>query len=98
VYLVKDFYCYECDLRFDSLVKRDVTNSACPTCSVSCESVISAPRLGKYNDPTARAAELKQRSHNHTMKELKKQPEKYGFTGADRSPWNVRSSKSEDKK
>lgn len=65
--------------------------SPCPSCGQPCEMIMSAPRIGVLQDPAAKKAALRKRSHDHTIREMKKEPEKHGFQAADRRPWNIRS-------
>lgn len=92
--ILREFHCDACNDRFESLMdSSDDRIAPCPRCGAPCEMAMSAPRLGVYNDPAARSAILKKRSHDDTMKQLKKEPEKYGFQAADKRPWNIRSHK-----
>lgn len=89
---LREFYCGACDKSFEDLVSSSAVHStACPDCGTAVESVMSAPRIGAYHDPNAKASALRRRSHDHTMSQLKKEPERYGFKAADRRPWNIRS-------
>jgi hypothetical protein len=42
-------------------------------------------------DQKGRSEVLRKRSHDDTIRQLKKEPEKYGFAAADKRPWNIRS-------
>lgn len=91
--ILRDFHCDACNVRFEDYVSSgDDRFAACPKCGVPCELVLSAPRVGVYNDPAAKNAALKKRSHDHSMREMKREPEKYGFKAGDKRPWNLRSS------
>jgi putative FmdB family regulatory protein len=87
---LRDFRCV-CGLDFEDLVESsDVLSATCPSCGQAAERIISAPHIGVTNDPAKRAEILRKRSHEHTIKELKKEPERHGFEAADRKPWNIR--------
>ena len=88
---LRDFSCPTCDVIFEALVaSSSVTVTPCPTCSADSERVMSAPRIGIFNDVSKKSEALKKRSQEHTIRELKKEPEKHGFKAADKRPWNIR--------
>ena len=88
---VRDFHCDPCNHRFeDYLSSGEDRHATCPKCGMPTEAVLSAPRVGVYNDPAVRATALRKRSHNHTMSEMKREPERYGFKAGDKRPWNIR--------
>lgn len=93
--IVYDFYCEPCSLHFDDIVdSSNVKTTPCPKCGKDAEKVFSAPKLGWLNnDPQKRAEVLKKRSQEHTIRELKREPEKFGFKAGDHRPWNVRNRK-----
>lgn len=90
---VFDFMCEPCNVIFDELVENDERFLPCPECTQPAERIISAPLIGKMNDPATRAATLRKRSHDHTMKNLSKEPEKYGFQKDVHRRWNIRGRK-----
>ena len=93
---LREFQCDACELAFEDLMPSSADRvTACKNCGARCEAVMSAPRVGAFSglSPEARAEVLRKRSHQHTMKELKKEPEKYGFAAAEKRPWNIRSTK-----
>lgn len=95
--ILRDFRCEGCNKQFEDYVSSSDRFSACPDCGQPCEMVLSAPRLGVYNDPQIKAEALKKRSHDHTISELKKEPEKHGFLGADKPKgWNINRSQKKD--
>jgi hypothetical protein len=91
--IMRDFFCEPCNEPFEDLVSSDTRIAPCPLCGTPTEMAVSAPRLTQYNDLGRQAEALRKRSHAHTMKELKKEPEKHGFQAADKRPWNIRSQK-----
>jgi hypothetical protein len=92
--ILRDFHCDACSSTFEELVSSKQTAVLC-ACGSEAVFVLSAPRIGVYNDPGKRSAILKQRSQEHTVKELKKEPERYGFAAGEKRPWNLRASKAE---
>lgn len=68
--------------------------TSCPQCTKSCEMVLSAPLFGAMNNPDAKKEALKKRSHDHTIREMKREPERYGFKAGDKRSWNLRSKSS----
>lgn len=91
---LRDFLCEGCNERFEDYVSSSQDRFApCPQCGQPCEIVPSVPRVGAYSmkDTAGRAEVLKKRSHEDTMKNLKKEPEKHGFkAAAPPSRWNFR--------
>lgn len=88
--ILRDFYCATCDVTFEEYVSKDDRTAKCQKCGNDAESVLSAPRIGVYHDPKARSAALRKRSHDHTIREMKKEPERYGFEADDKRRWNLR--------
>lgn len=83
-----DFTCEECGYEFEDLVEAGVEVTPCPNCGVGYGSrTMSVPNLGKFTMASAegRSAMLKKRSEEHTHKELKKEPEKFGELGKQRA-------------
>lgn len=77
-----DFYCHDCEREFEELVEtRD--DIKCPKCGSPCSITTSVPKLGSYSmmDSSQRTAHLKERSRKHSMKEIKKNAEKFGELG-----------------
>jgi len=91
--IMKDFHCKVCDIKFESLVCGD-EKIMCKECGGEADPVLSAPRIGLYNDPVARAAALRSRSYQHSVKEARANPEKLAkqMGGKPKSinPWNGR--------
>lgn len=91
---VYDFYCPICEEKFDAIVDKNTVKEVCPDCGEDSEKVFSAPRVGKYNDPTVRREALIKRSHEHSVKEARKNAEqlakKMGGKPKSQSPWNIR--------
>lgn len=92
-----DFHCSACDEIFDALVASEQRQEECPTCGEASERILSAARVGLYNDPSAQSAALRKRSYDHSMREAKKNAEqiasKMGGVAKAQSPWNIRSKK-----
>lgn len=95
--ILYDFHCEHCDQRFEALVDSGETQAECQ-CGEMADRVMSAPHVGVLNDPAAREAALRRRSHEHSMREAKKNPEqlasKFGARAKVQQPWNLRSRKS----
>ena len=90
---VFDYHCEACDLFFEEMVAAD-EQVVCGECSQEAKKVPSASRVGLYNDPAKREQILRQRSRDHSFKEMAKEPEKHGFDAAIKPRlWNKRSSK-----
>lgn len=93
-----DFKCTSCEHRFDRVVDRDDTTAECPECGDTADKVMSAPRIGRYNDPAVKSAALRKRSYEHSMREAAKEPEriakKLGVEPKVQNRWNLRSTKS----
>lgn len=86
-YKLYDFQC-ECGWEGEDLVEAGVTVTPCPNCGVGyAEKVISIPNLGTFSmaDAATQASMLKKRSEEHTTKELRREPEKYGAEGVARA-------------
>lgn len=84
-----DFQCTDCNNTFEDLVDNDNRFTNCPECGSIAEKLLSAPRIGLYNDPDKRATELKRRSEQHTKKEVAKEHEKFGFKTDGKKRWAV---------
>lgn len=88
-----DYICEVCDLHFEELVN-DGDVVTCRECGSPALKVPSAVRIGHYNDPVKREQILRQRSRDHSFKEMAKEPEKHGFSAATKPRlWNKRSHK-----
>lgn len=72
--IVKEFHCDDCNDIFEDLVETKTSFAPCPTCGQPCEKILSAPFLGQMNDPQKRNEALRKRAHEHTLKEMKKDP------------------------
>lgn len=92
--IVRDFFCAACGITTEAFVEKDVTIHPCDICSKNAVKVLSAPRVGLYNDPEKASAALKERSHKHSVQEARKNPERLAETvgGKPRAQnkWNVR--------
>lgn len=87
MYKVNDFECYSCSIVWEDLVKEGET-SKCPKCeSVGDKIKINTIKLGAFSmrSPEERKKELKRRSEEHTLKELRKEPERFGVEGIQRA-------------
>jgi hypothetical protein len=97
--ILHDFYCVNCDMRFEDYVASDVYQTVHEPCGNRAERVMSAPHVGTMNDPNARAAALRKRSHEHTMKEARSNADRLAaqMGGSARprvqQPWNLRTQK-----
>jgi len=89
---LRDFFCETCDKSFEEYVSSSVDRQADCSCGKKCEVVPSVPRVGVYSmmSSEGQKAALKKRSHDDTMRSLKKEPERHGFTAASQNRWNLR--------
>ncbi len=91
--IMHDFRCKDCG-RFEALVHKDDTEESCPDCGQLCARIMSAPRVGLYNNPAVRSQALKRRSERHSAAEAKRNPEalaaKMGGKPRAQTPWNIR--------
>lgn len=92
-----DLECSVCEYSFEALVSPD-EQILCPECSGPSRILLSAVRVGHYNDPAKRSAALKLRSKEHSIKNMKQNWDKLGFESDKLSKWNVRDSKNRKKK
>ena len=97
-----EFECSQCGLIFEDLVQKDETIVPCKKCEAFSNRILSAPRVGLYNDPNRRAEELRDRATKHQQREAAKNPEmiaaKTGGKPKAQTPWNARSQKITKKK
>lgn len=96
--ILHDFQCSSCETNFEALVPSEQTQTECVECGATAERVISAPHVGVMNDPTVRGEALRKRSHEHSVRQAKQNPErlasKVGGEPRVQNPWNVRTRKS----
>lgn len=97
MYVSHDFVCPECGFKFDDLVPRGNTTTLCQECGETAAVTVSAPSLGFMNDPNRRAAALKKRSEEHSVKQARANPEalaaKLKAKPRVQNAWNVRTPK-----
>ena len=82
--MMYDFWCTNCDEEFEDLVANSkVVSTSCPTCGELATKIMSPVKTGLYSiqDTAGRAAILKKRSQADTLKQVKKEPERWGMTG-----------------
>lgn len=87
-WVVKDFECEACECVWEDLVDRDNQVSVCPVCETeSTKTLISCPNINTFGMKSAaeRSSLMKKRSEEHTRKELRKEPEKFGAEGIKRA-------------
>lgn len=87
-WVVYDFECEECGNIWNDLVKRDNIESECPECKhVTANKLFPTPALATMamKTPEERSAVMAKRSAEHTQKELRKEPERYGPEGIKRA-------------
>ena len=80
------FECKKCEEIWEDLVKEK--ESPCPICeTISKTTVITVPNLGKFSmaSPEEKKRILKKRSEEHTTKEVRKEPERWGQAGIERA-------------
>lgn len=84
-----DFECNLCGKEFEDLVSVREDGSyetECPLCGSSdVTKLLSAPALSSFSmkSPSDRAASLRERSRSHSIKEISRNPEKWGKAGFD---------------
>jgi hypothetical protein len=81
-----EFYCEECDREWEDLT--DDETSICEQCNTKTErQKICSGKFGAWSvmDEDGRRQSLLRRSAEHTAKELRKEPEKFGPEGVRRS-------------
>ncbi len=92
--ILLDFHC-SCGNDFEDLVSSGDFQAPCPVCGQQAERVLSAPRVGVYNDKARVAEALRQRSQDHSMREAKSNLEehaaKLGGKPRAQAKWNIRS-------
>jgi putative FmdB family regulatory protein len=97
--ILYDFTCSSCGEGFEDLVDPGQLTGICPACQGLGERVMSAAHVGLLSGDPARTAEsLKRRSHEHSLREARKNVDQFasrlGGTPKSQSKWNIRSSKS----
>lgn len=97
-----DFKCSECDYIFEDLVDSNTTELLCPVCEDDdlesrAYKIMSSPRIMTSADPAVKAEMLRKRSHDHSVKEARKNAEhiasKLGGVAKPQAPWNLRKKK-----
>lgn len=82
--MMYDFICTKCEHKFEELVQnKNVKTTKCPECKGKAKYTISAVRTGMYSiqDAAGRREMLKKRSHEDTVKNVRKEPERFGLDG-----------------
>jgi hypothetical protein len=77
--IIRDFLCEPCNEVFEELLGPDDRFAPCPVCGQPAEMIISAPMIGKMNDPIVRNEALKKRSAAHTKREVGSKLEEFGM-------------------
>lgn len=84
-WIVKDFECSGCGNVYEDLVSTSTEEvPSCPQCEgVDVSPVLSCPNIASFSimEPAERAKSLKKRSAEHSLKQLAKEPEKFGKAG-----------------
>lgn len=85
-----DFECPSCSNSFEELVDSGSSTCPCPVCGTEAIRTLSIPKLGLFSmaDQSRRSEILRKRSEEHTLKELRKEPEKFGDEGIRRARRN----------
>ena len=81
-----DFQCSQCNYKWEDLVDDDI--STCQKCNTETTRLkVCSGQLGRFSikNPDERREELMKRSADHTLKELRKNPEKFGPEGVRRA-------------
>lgn len=80
-----DFECSMCGHEFTEMYQRSQRDEVeCPECgSKDLIQLISAPNIAAFSikSPEEKVASMKQRSRQHTQKEIDKEPERWGAHG-----------------
>ena len=83
-WVMRDFEC-ECGCVFEDIVdKREAQESECPECGRVCAYIpISPTPIATFSlqDSDDRRRTMLKRSADHTLKEIKREPEKHGDVG-----------------
>lgn len=87
-----DFCCLTCEAVFEDIVPYTQKSVFC-SCGGVATRILSA-KIGLLNDPNKRAESLKKRSHEHSVKQMRENPERLArLTGGQprsQTPWNIR--------
>ncbi len=87
MYRIHDFKCSKCDREWEDLVQPD-EQSNCKKCDKPGEQQVKClGRFGGYSilDDDRKRQMMIKRSADHTLKELKREPEKFGPEGIKRA-------------
>ncbi len=81
---LRDFSC-ECGHEWEDLLETGETESVCEECGMYNKPVLSCPNLNTMNllPRSEYVAKMKKRSADHSHKELKRAPERFGKAGMD---------------
>lgn len=82
-----DYECNHCGNAFYELVSSPDEVVPCPECGGTTKRVLSVPHLATFSmaDNATKGEILKKRSAEHSMRELRKEPEKFGSLGKQRA-------------
>jgi len=89
MYIFHDYQCSKCSHIWDDMVEKvdDFTKrtSNCPECGKKTKPSLSMPNISALSamSPEFRAEKMKQRSKDHSVKEIRKEAEKWGKAGTD---------------
>lgn len=87
--ILKEFECVDCGV-FEDLVNSSDKHAVCPNCGLVSDFVMSSPKIGTMHNPDVKKDALLKRSKTHSMKEVSKEYEKFGFKKDVQRKWNVR--------
>ena len=76
-----DLICEDCNFIWETILRsrEEVSLEKCPHCGANFPRAIPGGNPTICHDPKVRSEILKKRSKDHSMKELRKNPDKYGF-------------------
>lgn len=87
LYSYRDYECTKCGAQWEDFVDQTDLSSECPHCGEKNKPVLSAANIGAFSARSAehRSEVLSKRSAEHSIKELRKEPEKWGEEGIRRA-------------
>jgi len=88
-WIVREYFCSNCSFEWEDLVDNQDEDQTqkCAKCGTSNAFGMSAPSIATFSmlSPADKKASLMKRSAEHTTKEVRKTPEKFGDLGLQRA-------------